>query len=221
MSEPMKRGLKQQKQEVVRDALYVAAVDLFVANGFEETTVEEVAQAAGVSRRTFFRYFESKDDLLSYPMASYALVLTEAVRKCPSDCSPFTVLREAVAAGVDFIIAAESRTRQVISLSTRSSSARQAYQSRMLELDDSLAHAYARHFHDRISDARPRLLAGLTITIMNVSILTWFHRQSANLGTIARESLDELSSWMKETPNPTPPSGGVATSSKRHKTVRT
>ena len=48
----------------LRRALAAAAVDLFVANGYEATTVDEIAAAAGIGRRTFFRYFETKDDVL-------------------------------------------------------------------------------------------------------------------------------------------------------------
>lgn len=48
----------------LRRALAAAAVDLFAANGYEATTVDEIAAAAGVGRRTFFRYFETKDDVL-------------------------------------------------------------------------------------------------------------------------------------------------------------
>ncbi|WP_181774103.1 TetR family transcriptional regulator [Amycolatopsis pittospori] len=48
----------------LRRELAAAAVDLFVANGYEATTVDEIAAAAGVGRRTFFRYFDTKDDVL-------------------------------------------------------------------------------------------------------------------------------------------------------------
>src|SRR6266511_4300118 len=46
----------------VRQALTSAAVELFLAKGYEETTVDEIAEAAGVARRTFFRYFRTKED---------------------------------------------------------------------------------------------------------------------------------------------------------------
>ncbi|SFW85394.1 TetR family transcriptional regulator [Amycolatopsis australiensis] len=48
----------------LRRALASAAVDLFAANGYEATTVDDIAAAAGVGRRTFFRYFDTKDDVL-------------------------------------------------------------------------------------------------------------------------------------------------------------
>src|SRR5512133_1110731 len=57
--------LKARKQQVVRDALSAAAEELFLARGFEAVTVEEIARAAGVSRRTFFRYYESKEEVMA------------------------------------------------------------------------------------------------------------------------------------------------------------
>ncbi|WP_037310118.1 TetR family transcriptional regulator [Amycolatopsis orientalis] len=48
----------------LRRTLASAAVDLFAANGYEATTVDEIAAAAGIGRRTFFRYFDAKDDVL-------------------------------------------------------------------------------------------------------------------------------------------------------------
>ncbi|GHF60830.1 AcrR family transcriptional regulator [Amycolatopsis bartoniae] len=48
----------------LRHALTVAAIDLFLAQGYDTTTVDEIAAAAGVGRRTFFRYFRSKEDAI-------------------------------------------------------------------------------------------------------------------------------------------------------------
>lgn len=51
-------------QSRIRHDLTAAAVELFLAKGYEETTVDEVAEAAGVARRTFFRYFRTKEDVV-------------------------------------------------------------------------------------------------------------------------------------------------------------
>lgn len=194
MTEASKPGLREQKQEVVRDALYGAAIELFARKGFDETTVEELAQAAGVSRSTFFRHFESKDDLLSYPMLSYAAVLTEAVRMCPPGSSQLEVVQQTVLAGIAFILTGESRTKQVIDISSRSPAARQAYQSRMTELEDNLVHAYAIRFNSKATELRPRLLAGLTLTVMNTSLLSWFRGQEPDLRVVAMKAINELRS---------------------------
>jgi AcrR family transcriptional regulator len=57
---PNELSLQERKQELVRSELFNAAWQLFGERGYEATTVAEIAAAAGVSRRTFFRYYASK-----------------------------------------------------------------------------------------------------------------------------------------------------------------
>lgn len=54
-------GIRERNKVRTRRQLAEAALNLFLAQGFDETTVDEVAERAGVSRRTFFRYFDSKE----------------------------------------------------------------------------------------------------------------------------------------------------------------
>lgn len=57
-------GLRETKKAVVSQAIIDAAMDLFRDRGFEDVSVHEIAAAAGIGRRTFFRYFPSKGDVL-------------------------------------------------------------------------------------------------------------------------------------------------------------
>ena len=88
--------LQARKQQLVRDAIYDAAIDLFAVKGFDETTVEEVAQAAGVSRRSFFRYFASKDDLLAQNVVNFGSVLAATITACSPALTPLETVRETV-----------------------------------------------------------------------------------------------------------------------------
>ncbi len=65
-AEPKSR--REQKKAEVREALVQAADTLFVEQGYEGTTVDQIAERAGVSRRTFFRYFPSKE-AIAFPRA--------------------------------------------------------------------------------------------------------------------------------------------------------
>ena len=65
-SDPVTSGPRKvtaQRQQMRQD-LAAAAMDLFANQGYEETTVDQIAAAAGVARRTFFRYFRSKEEAI-------------------------------------------------------------------------------------------------------------------------------------------------------------
>lgn len=70
MSEPEppsprpRAGRTETGRRRLRSALAVAALDLFVSQGYEATTVEDIVEVVGVGRRTFFRYFRSKEDVV-------------------------------------------------------------------------------------------------------------------------------------------------------------
>lgn len=76
--------------------LELAALRLFSERGFEETTVEHIAAAAGVSRRTFFRYYDSKPAVLWYQFDNEVQRLRAALAAVPDDRSMMAAIRAAV-----------------------------------------------------------------------------------------------------------------------------
>ena len=79
----------------VRD-LEVISLRLFTELGFEDTTVERIAAAAGVSRRTFFRYFDSKADVLWHAFDGEVRALRAAFADIPADVPVMAAIRRAV-----------------------------------------------------------------------------------------------------------------------------
>ena len=68
-----------------RQNVEAAAVELFLARGFEQTTVDDIAAAAGIGRSTFFRYFRTKADVLWLPFDAHFDLLAAALAKRPAD----------------------------------------------------------------------------------------------------------------------------------------
>jgi mycofactocin system transcriptional regulator len=78
--------------------LELIALRLFAEQGFEETTVDQIAAAAGVSRRTFFRYFDSKTGVLWSQFDQEVAQLREKLAEMPRDLSVMDAVRAAVIA---------------------------------------------------------------------------------------------------------------------------
>lgn len=70
-------------RRAVQSRIAETAESLFIAKGFEETTVDEIAAAVGMSQRSFFRYFASKDDVILDNLNRLSVDLTAAVETRP------------------------------------------------------------------------------------------------------------------------------------------
>src|ERR1700728_2225941 len=79
------QGLRERKRRETSERIIEKGLKLFVKNGFEVTTLDELAKAAGISRRTFFYYFKSKEDVL---LAAHDSGFREALRPAMLDESP-------------------------------------------------------------------------------------------------------------------------------------
>jgi AcrR family transcriptional regulator len=76
------QGMRERKRRETSERIVEKGLKLFVKNGFEATTLDAIAQAAGISRRTFFYYFKSKEDIL---LAAHDSGFREALRPAMLD----------------------------------------------------------------------------------------------------------------------------------------
>lgn len=88
-------GRRERKKLQTRDALREAARRLFAEQGYDATTVKEIAEAADVAERTFFRYFGAKEDLLLPDLVLLFQAFERATAARPADEAPLTAVREA------------------------------------------------------------------------------------------------------------------------------
>jgi AcrR family transcriptional regulator len=93
---PLSPGLRERKKAKTRAAIQEHALRLFQEQGYDATTVEQIAEAAEVSPSTFFRYFPTKEDVVLYDDIDPLLIA--AFEAQPADLTPIQALRGAMRA---------------------------------------------------------------------------------------------------------------------------
>jgi AcrR family transcriptional regulator len=185
-------SLNERKQALVRDTIWEAAIDLFAQKGFDQTTVDDIAAAAGTSRRSFFRYFESKSDLMAQPIVSYGTSLTDAIRGCPATYSPSEVLRHTLLT-VAKASAANPRSKKVMEIAAQHPAARQAQMSRVAEVQDRVAEAFTERFKRGSKDrTTARVLAALTHSLLSVTFQNWFEGGQGDVAVVLGHVMAKL-----------------------------
>jgi AcrR family transcriptional regulator len=87
-------GLRERKKAKTRASIQAHALRLFAEQGYHETTVEQIADAAEVSPSTFFRYFPTKEDVVLHDELDPKLL--EALREAPAEMSPIAAVRHSM-----------------------------------------------------------------------------------------------------------------------------
>ncbi|WP_405391237.1 TetR family transcriptional regulator [Streptomyces sp. NBC_01102] len=186
-------GLRERKKEATRQAVHEATLRLTVEHGFDHVTVEAVADAAGISRRTFSNYFTNKEDALLYGEEQHIRALVLAVRDRPAEEHAWTALR---AAAADFSrrIAPPERewaVRTRLAMRHPSLLARQLANHAALERD--LAEAVASRQGPVAGDVRPLVLAAAFLSSLRIAMRLWIEEdQARGPGAVIDEILDEM-----------------------------
>lgn len=88
---PMRSRLRERMKTELRET----ALEMFIEHGFDNVSSEQIASRAGVSQRTFYRMFETKEEVLLAWLDHYAPPVIQALRDAPSNLSPLEALRMA------------------------------------------------------------------------------------------------------------------------------
>ncbi|WP_349428892.1 TetR family transcriptional regulator [Microbacterium sp. LWS13-1.2] len=89
-------SLWQRSREAVYAEIASVAMRLFLEQGFEQTTIDEIASTAGISRRSFFRYFGTKEDIVLGHLAGRGELVRDELDQVPLNVGPWEALREAL-----------------------------------------------------------------------------------------------------------------------------
>lgn len=170
----MPEGLRERKKRETRERIEGAALAIFERDGFEATTIDDIAAAVDIAPRTFFHYFATKEDVVLADYADRLNRITGVLFERPADEAPWTALRESflVVAG-DYEAARPQLIRRFkIMASTPSVFAR----SLQLQAgwEDVVADAMtARLGTNPDLDITPLLLAAAALAAMRASLRYW------------------------------------------------
>lgn len=168
-------GLRERKKQRVSDTLVEVALSLFDAHGFGAVTVDQIAEQAEVSPRTFFRYFGSKEAVLFADQDEMLALVRASITARPTGEAPLVALRYALEDVMEHY--AEHRDRHLRRARMAESGAEvAAYQRSVVlpEWEDALTEVVA----DRLGvhadiDLRPRLLAGTAMAALQAVGGVW------------------------------------------------
>lgn len=180
MGEPPS-SLRERKKRATRRLLRKAALDLVAERGLGHVTVEDIAEAAGVSPRTFFNYFPSKEGALFGPDPDTEAVVRERLVHDMPGAPVLDVLRAVIASQAELFEAEFTelggdpvkwlgQTRAV----RADPHVRAAHAAQLVMIERSVAEAIARRLGaDLEADPYPGLLAGVATSVFRTSMTFW------------------------------------------------
>jgi AcrR family transcriptional regulator len=168
---PESEGLRERKRRKTLQRIAKTALKQFIVNGYDATTLDDIAEAAGISRRTFFYYFKSKEDILLAWQSGVADAIRGAVLAESPDQAPLDAVRNA-------LLALTSRQQSdeaiVIDRLLRSTEAlRASKQAKYVQQERALFEALCELWPQPKRRDALRLVAMVSIGAMRLALETW------------------------------------------------
>ena len=179
---PHPPGLRARTRRAVQSEIGAAATRLFLAQGFDATTMEQIAREAGVSRRSLFRYFSTKEDIVLGKMVEEGLAVRDALEARPASEPPWDALRAAFASlTLDPAYSAE-RNLRLSRMVCDTPSLHASHLEKQLRWQELLIPNIQMRLGGApgdASDPRARAIVASAVTCLNVAIEIWVQRNGA------------------------------------------
>lgn len=168
----MTGSLRARKKAATESALQEAALALFVEKGYDQTTIEEIVARADVSRRTFFRYFGSKEEVIFKGAEEDLDTIRRLVLDRPSNEPDLIALKEAILGFVRYLDARGAPVLSFVNVIRKSGTLTARSAELQLSWTMTLTEALAAR-HGAPSNVNCRLLASLGMAAMAYGIQEW------------------------------------------------
>jgi AcrR family transcriptional regulator len=164
-------GLRERKRQQTRERLTRMAMALFLERGFEATTLDDIAAAADISRRSFFHYFASKEDVVFAWQEESTAALIAAVAARPATESMLTAAENAISAMIRQLEPGEAIAMAQLKRDNPALQARD--QVKYEKLERALADALGKRAGHKTEKLRARLVAMIATGAMRIGGELW------------------------------------------------
>jgi AcrR family transcriptional regulator len=166
--------LWDRTRQLASQEILDTALRLFIEQGYDETTIAQIAREAGVSQRTLFRYFGTKEDLLGADQDRFGQVLTDTISEQPAEAGIWEVLR----AGVAAVLALHDSREQALArfrLLHNTASLRAGYLEKRLRFQDELLPLIEARMDAAVGSTAPRARAVIATAFacLDAASMTW------------------------------------------------
>jgi AcrR family transcriptional regulator len=173
-------GSRKARREELRQVVSQRAIGLFLARGFERTTIDEIVKPLGVSRRTFFRHFETKEDLLFVWYESLGQKIVEVCAARPLDEAPFVSACVALRSLLKYYDEDPTWAAAMMKLTAETPSliAKSLQKRAMWEVE--LAKVLAPRIGGKNAGLHARVIAGTAVNTFALAVESWFAGSSSH-----------------------------------------
>jgi AcrR family transcriptional regulator len=184
-----KPGLRERKKQKTRGAIQRETMRLFTEQGYDATTIEQIAEAAEVSQSTFFRYFPTKEDVVL--LDDYGPMMVKLILARPPDESAIAAVKGGLLEALEFGFPADEeliRDRMGFMLSVPAIRAKMSEQS--ITTQEMLRQALGTRAARDPDSFELQVLAAAIVGALQVAVFQWIKELGAELGELAGRALD-------------------------------
>jgi AcrR family transcriptional regulator len=171
--------LRRKARESLRAEIAEVAFNVFAERGFDEVTATEVAAAAGISRASFFRYFESKEDAVFVAQEEMGVKIAAALRERPAGEDAWTALRRALDAAVATYQRSPEAALARLRLIRCTPSLRAHQLERLAQWQEAIGAALADRLRLAGDDIRVEALVGAALGALDAASSRWAQSDGA------------------------------------------
>ena len=192
MEPPESSALRERTRLAVRAEISDTAIRLFLEHGFDNTSVEQIAAVVGISSRSFFRYFKTKEEVVLGNLAAAGVRLQHALEDRPSEEEPWVALRSAFDVMIDGLGDNADESRRIPRMLVETPSLRARHLEKQLQWQELLVPNIEQRLPapDHLPDARAHSLVAAALSCLDAAIAAWaLSEASVSLGDILDESI--------------------------------